>query len=57
MLLEISILPLRITAPPPMGKHNVDMTNLRELDLSDTHVTDAGCEELKAALPECNINW
>ena len=35
--------------------HLTGLTNLQELRLSGTQVTDAGVAELKQALPKCKI--
>ncbi len=38
-------------------KHLASLTNLESLDLRRTKVTAAGIDELKAALPKCQIEW
>ncbi len=38
-------------------KHLANLTNLESLDLRRTKATAAAIDELKAALPECKIQW
>ena len=38
-------------------KHLAGLTELQTLDLRRTKVTAAGIDELKAALPKCQIPW
>ena len=38
-------------------KHLANLTNLESLDLRRTKVTAPGIDELKAALPKCQIQW
>ena len=33
------------------------LTNLKELYLFDTYVTDEGIRELRKSLPDCHIEW
>ena len=38
-------------------EHLKGLTNLEELDLRWTKVTDAGVAKLQQALPNCEIRW
>ncbi|MBT4867125.1 MAG: hypothetical protein HON53_18630 [Planctomycetaceae bacterium] len=38
-------------------EHLNGLTNLRFLALKHTRVTEEGVKELKAALPQCEIQW